>query len=40
MKQIITSAALIGVAAPSFADGHLDADTIAIIVSWLAAIEC
>ncbi|MEO9514117.1 MAG: hypothetical protein ABJG55_00070 [Paracoccaceae bacterium] len=40
MKQIITSAALIGVAAPSFADGHLDADTIAKIESWLASIEC
>ncbi|MEP3844637.1 MAG: PepSY domain-containing protein [Paracoccaceae bacterium] len=40
MKQIIITAALIGVAAPSFADGHLDADTIAKIESWLASVEC
>ena len=40
MKQIITTATLIGVAAPSFADGHLDADTIAKIESWLVSIEC
>lgn len=40
MKKIIalTTAALI--AAPAFADGHLDAATIEKIENWLASIEC
>ena len=38
MKRMIAIAALMG--APAFADGHLDAETIARIEAYLASIEC
>ena len=40
MKTLITLAAATLIAAPAFADGHVDAETVEKIQAYLTSIEC
>jgi hypothetical protein len=40
MKQTITAGLLALLAAPAFAEAHVDADTVAKIEAFLASVEC
>ena len=40
MKNLLASLFVLALAAPAFADGHLDADTVAAIEAKLAEMEC